>query len=141
ATINTKEDPEKVFQLIEIIGTGSYGDVYKARLLTSGDICAVKIIQLEPGEELDEVLNEVNFLKDCSHENIVSYLGCYLKKGNLKGEKFVWIAMEYCGGGSVEACYKSLKAPLSEIEISCIMREAFIGLEFLHQRFKIHRDI
>ena len=29
ATINTKEDPEKLFQLIEIIGTGSYGDVYK----------------------------------------------------------------------------------------------------------------
>ena len=57
----------------------------------NGGICAVKIIQLEPGEELDDVLNEVNFLKDCNHANIVSYLGCYLKKGTLKGEKFVWV--------------------------------------------------
>lgn len=48
---------------------------------------AIKIIKLEPGEELDEVLNEVNFLQSCSHRNIVSYGGSFMKKGAVKGEK------------------------------------------------------
>lgn len=49
--------------------------------------------------------------------------------------------MEYCGGGSVEAIIKSMKAPLLEIEIKCVIRQALIGLAFLHRRSKIHRDI
>lgn len=137
----SSEDPEQLYQLIESIGTGSYGDVYKALSLKTGQICAVKVIQLEPGEELDEVLNEVNFLKSCSHSNIVSYIGCYLRKGSLKGEKYIWIVMEYCGGGSVEACYKTLKQPFTEMEIACILREGLEGLQFLHSRRQIHRDI
>ena len=104
--ISTKEDPDSLYQLLEIIGTGSYGEVFKAKSLTTSSIVAVKIIKLEAGEELDEVLNEVNFLKSCSHRNIVAYAGCYMKKGAVKGQRNIWIAMEFCGGGSVEAAYK-----------------------------------
>jgi hypothetical protein len=60
--------------------------------MATGSICAVKVIQLEPGEELDDVLNEVNFLKDCQHANVVSYLGSYLKKGSLKGDRHFWVS-------------------------------------------------
>jgi serine/threonine protein kinase len=95
---------------------------------------AVKIIKLEPGEELDEVLNEVNFLRDCTNKNIVSYIGCFMKKGQVKGQKIIWIVMEFCGGGSVEACNKSnarfkivdLKNQMLEIEIKCIIRECLM---------------
>jgi len=66
----------------------------------------VKLIRLEPGEELNDVLNEVNFLKSCSDRNVVSYIGSYLKKGQIKGQKDVWIVMEFCGGGSIESGYK-----------------------------------
>jgi serine/threonine protein kinase len=137
-----KEDPEKLFQLIESVGNGSYGEVYKGRSIQNGEIVAIKIIKLEPGEELEEVLNEVNFLQSCSDRNIVSYVGCYFKKSAMvKGEKQIWIAMEFCGGGSVESVYKALKAPLEEIEISVIIRESLQGLRFLHSVQKIHRDI
>jgi hypothetical protein len=54
-------------------------------------LAAIKIIKLEPGENLDEVLNEVNFLRDCSHRNIVSYMGCYLKQGPVKGQRNIWV--------------------------------------------------
>lgn len=138
----TRDDPEKHYQLVEIIGTGSYGEVFKGRSLSTGELMAVKIIKLEAGEELDEVLNEVNFLQSCSHRNIVSYGGCFMaKRGQIKGEKQIWIVMEYCGGGSVEGIYKSLKAPLMEKEISVVIREALQGLAFLHSVYKIHRDI
>ena len=71
--------------------SGSYGEVYKARSIASNEIVAVKIIKLEPGEELDEVLNEVNFLRDCTNANIVSYIGCYMKRGQVRGQKIVWV--------------------------------------------------
>ncbi|KAJ3312761.1 hypothetical protein HDV04_002725 [Boothiomyces sp. JEL0838] len=105
AHISVKQDPETLYELLEHIGTGSYGEVFKARSIEKGNNVAVKIIKLEPGEELDEVLNEVNFLRDCNHPNIVSYIGCFIKKGVVRGQKIVW------------------------------------GLEFLHSRSKIHRDI
>ncbi|KAI9146495.1 kinase-like domain-containing protein [Paraphysoderma sedebokerense] len=139
--IAAKDDPETIFELLEIIGTGSYGEVYKARVISTGALAAVKLVKLEPGEDLEEVLNEVNFLKSCSHPNVVSYFGCYMKKGAVRGVKTIWIAMEFCGGGSVEAAYKGLRVPLSEKEIQVVVRECLRGLAFLHSCSKIHRDI
>lgn len=83
-SISTKEDPETLYEILSHIGTGSYGEVFQARAISNGFVAAVKIIKLEPGEELDEVLNEVNFLRDCTHVNIVAYVGCYLKKGKYR---------------------------------------------------------
>ncbi len=53
------------------------------------------MIKLEPGEELDEVLNEVIFLQSCVHRNIVSYGGCFMKKGQVKGEKQFWVCSSH----------------------------------------------
>ncbi|KAJ3412960.1 hypothetical protein HDV05_008675 [Chytridiales sp. JEL 0842] len=139
--VTLKDDPETIFKLLEHIGTGSYGEVFKAKRITTEELAAIKIIRLEEGEELDEVLNEVNFLRDCSYKNVVSYMGCYLKRGPFKGQKNIWIIMEFCGGGSVEGAYKAMKTPLTEEEISCIIRESLCGLSFLHECSKIHRDI
>ena len=68
----------------------SYGEVYKAKVIGTGGLAAVKVIKLEAGEELDEVLNEVNFLRDCQHPNVVSYVGCFMKKMP-KGAKHIWV--------------------------------------------------
>nr|KAJ3422933.1 Mitogen-activated protein kinase kinase kinase kinase 3 [Polyrhizophydium stewartii] len=106
ASISIREDPEQLYELLEHIGTGSYGEVFKARHVASGSFAAVKVIKLEPGEELSEVLNEVNFLRDCRHRNIVAYMGSYMKRGQVKGQKIIWIVMEFCGGGSVEGTCK-----------------------------------
>jgi serine/threonine protein kinase len=106
-SIAVHKDPTSLYDIMEHIGTGSYGEVFKARSKETEQIVAVKIIKLEAGEDLEEVLNEVNFLRDCTNKSIVSYIGCFIKKGNVKGQKIVWIVMEYCGGGSVEGTSKS----------------------------------
>ncbi|KAJ3343384.1 hypothetical protein HDU93_008749 [Gonapodya sp. JEL0774] len=104
-----KEDPEALFEVLDHIGTGSYGEVFKARVKATGQLVAVKLIRLEAGEDLDEVLNEVNFLRSCAHRCVVAYVGCYVKRGgNLKGQKQIWIVMEFAGGGSVESAYKGI---------------------------------
>lgn len=106
SAFNIHEDPEKLYALEEHIGTGSYGQVFKGRTVETGQPVAVKIIRLEPGEDLNEVLNEVNFLRSCNDRNVVAYVGSYIKKGQIKGQKDIWIVMEFCGGGSIEAGYK-----------------------------------
>ncbi|KAJ3248105.1 Structural maintenance of chromosomes protein 1 [Chytriomyces hyalinus] len=139
--VQITDDVESMFELLEHIGTGNYGEVFKARVVATDALAAVKVIKLEPGEHLDDVLREVNFLRDCQHENVVRYIGCFIKRGPVKGQRHVWIAMEYCGGGSVEWCYKGLKGGLMELEIAVIVRECLKGLAFLESCGKIHRDI
>jgi len=134
-------DPKKIFELLEKIGSGSYGDVYKAKMLTNNQIAAVKVIALEPGENLQDVMTEVQMLKDCHHENIVSYFGCFFKQGQANGQNSIWIAMEYCGGGSIEAIYKACGKPFSENEIACVLKDCIQGIAYLHETRKIHRDI
>lgn len=53
----------------------------------------------------------------------------------------LWIVMEYCGGGSVSDIMRLRKKTLSEEEIATILKDTLLGLEYLHARRKIHRDI
>lgn len=49
--------------------------------------------------------------------------------------------MEYCGAGSVSDIMRLRKKTLSEDEIATILCDTLKGLEYLHRRRKIHRDI
>ncbi|ORX42008.1 kinase-like protein [Piromyces finnis] len=137
-----RSTPNQEFKILDQVGTGSYGrKVFKARIEETNEIVAIKVIRVEAGENLKDILNEIKFLRSCEHQNIVSYKGCYMRKGNVKGQNFIWIVMEYCGGGSVESGYKFLHQHLEEQEIASILKECLIGLKFLHSCGKIHRDI
>ncbi|KAJ3193995.1 Mitogen-activated protein kinase kinase kinase kinase 3, partial [Entophlyctis luteolus] len=88
-------DPSTLFQLLERVGSGrrvrvNYGDVFRARILSTGQLAAVKIIKLEQSENLDEVLNEIDFLRECAHPTVVAYYGCYIKHGPILGMKDIW---------------------------------------------------
>lgn len=73
-------------------------------------------------------------MRDCRHPNIIAYFGSYLRRGKL------WICMEYCGGGSLQDIYQ-VTGPLNEQQISYMCKETLKGLEYLHSKNKMHRDI
>lgn len=54
---------------------------------------------------------------------------------------FFQIVMEYCGAGSVSDIMRLRKKTLTEEEIATILCDTLKGLEYLHLRRKIHRDI
>ncbi|XP_059655676.1 serine/threonine-protein kinase 1 isoform X2 [Cornus florida] len=132
----TREDPSTKYELLHELGKGSYGAVYKARDLKTSELVAIKVISLSEGEEgYEEIRGEIEMLQQCNHPNVVRYLGSY------QGEEYLWIVMEYCGGGSVADLMNITDEALEECQIAYICREALKGLSYLHSIFKVHRDI
>ncbi|XP_055625369.1 mitogen-activated protein kinase kinase kinase kinase 5 isoform X2 [Toxorhynchites rutilus septentrionalis] len=130
----SRRNPEDEYELIHKIGSGTYGDVYKAKKLQSNELAAIKVIKLEPGDDIQIIQQEIVMMRDCRHPNIISYYGSYLRHDKL------WICMEYCGGGSLQDIYQ-VTGPLTELQIAYMCRETLLGLSYLHSMGKIHRDI
>uniref|UniRef100_A0AAG5DP64 Mitogen-activated protein kinase kinase kinase kinase n=1 Tax=Anopheles atroparvus TaxID=41427 RepID=A0AAG5DP64_ANOAO len=130
----SRRNPEDEYELIHKIGSGTYGDVYKAKKLQSNEPAAIKVIKLEPGDDIQIIQQEILMMRDCRHSNIISYFGSYMRHDKL------WICMEFCGGGSLQDIYQ-VTGPLTELQIAYMCRETLRGLSYLHSKGKIHRDI
>ena len=128
-------DPETEFDLIELIGQGNYGRVYKVIHKKTGKIYSAKIAYIEKTNEIESFKKEINILSQCNNQYIVHYYGSYIK-----GHQ-IWIILEFCDGGSLYELIKILPRNLNEEEIASLIYMILKGLIFLHENKKIHRDV
>uniref|UniRef100_A0A8D3B017 non-specific serine/threonine protein kinase n=1 Tax=Scophthalmus maximus TaxID=52904 RepID=A0A8D3B017_SCOMX len=138
----TDADPAGIFELVELVGNGTYGQVYKGRHVKTGQLAAIKVMDVT-GDEEEEIKAEINMLKKYSHHrNIATYYGAFIKKNPPGIDDQLWLVMEFCGAGSVTDLIKNTKGnSLKEEWTAYICREILRGLTHLHQHKVIHRDI
>lgn len=121
----------------ELIGRGSFGSVYLALNVTTGEMLAVKQVVAQKNtsnEGLDALHKEVETMKDLDHLNIVQYLGFEQKQNTYS------LFLEYVAGGSIASCLKSY-GKFDEQLIKFITRQVLEGLKYLHSNGILHRDL
>ncbi|XP_047659046.1 mitogen-activated protein kinase kinase kinase kinase 4-like isoform X8 [Tachysurus fulvidraco] len=139
--LSSLRDPAGIFELVEVVGNGTYGQVYKGRHVKTGQLAAIKVMDVTEDEE-EEIKLEINMLKKYSHHrNIATYYGAFIKKSPPGHDDQLWLVMEFCGAGSITDLVKNTKNGLKEDWIAYISREILRGLAHLHAHHVIHRDI
>ncbi|KAG7092497.1 hypothetical protein E1B28_008848 [Marasmius oreades] len=126
-----------------LIGSGSFGQVFLGMDALTGTLMAVKQVELPSGSSanierkksmLSALEHEIELLQDLQHENIVQYLYSSLETDCLN------IFLEYVPGGSVTALLRNYGA-FEETLVKNFVRQILQGLDYLHERGIIHRDI
>ena len=123
------------FELLEMVGEGSYGKVFRARWKSTGQIVAIKVITLDDAPWMD-LIREINICMPLRHEAIVNYYGWFFDE-----RKRLWIIMEFCNGGSLSDVMDVLGHPLNEMQLSAVCHGVLESLAYVHSLNMIHRDI
>ncbi|EGD81055.1 STE/STE20/MSN protein kinase [Salpingoeca rosetta] len=139
--------PGGLFQLMDIVGTGNYGQVFRAMHTKTKELVAVKIMDLIEEEE-EDIKVEIDILKKFgTHKNLTTFYGVFLAEpdGNTlerHPQEKLWLVMELCDAGSVIDLAEKLKPKaIPENIIAYIIRETTEAIRFLHKNLIIHRDI
>ncbi|XP_049640947.1 mitogen-activated protein kinase kinase kinase kinase 4 isoform X14 [Suncus etruscus] len=139
--LSSLRDPAGIFELVEVVGNGTYGQVYKGRHVKTGQLAAIKVMDVTEDEE-EEIKLEINMLKKYSHHrNIATYYGAFIKKSPPGHDDQLWLVMEFCGAGSITDLVKTPKGHPQRRLDAYISREILRGLAHLHIHHVIHRDI
>uniref|UniRef100_A0A3B3DXP9 non-specific serine/threonine protein kinase n=1 Tax=Oryzias melastigma TaxID=30732 RepID=A0A3B3DXP9_ORYME len=101
----------------------------------TGVLAAAKVIDTKTEEELEDYMVEIDILASCDHQNIVKLLDAFYYESKL------WILIEFCAGGAVDAVMLELERPLTEPQIRVVCRQTLQALDYLHENKIIHRDL
>ncbi|XP_037110305.1 STE20-like kinase b [Syngnathus acus] len=133
--VRRDENPEEIWTIIGELGDGAFGKVFKAQNKQTGVLAAAKVIDTKTEEELEDYMVEIDILASCDHQNIVKLLDAFYFEGKL------WILIEFCAGGAVDAVMLELERALTEPQIKVVCRQTLQALVYLHDIKIIHRDL
>ncbi|OWZ58484.1 protein-serine/threonine kinase [Cryptococcus neoformans 125.91] len=128
------QDPTFLYSKIKKVGQGASGLVFVAKTVSSGRKVAIKQMDLSQQPRKELIVNEIIVMKESQHANIVNFLDAFLLKGSE-----LWVVMEFMEGGALTDVIENNK--LTEDQIAAICLETCRGLQHLHSRSIIHRDI
>ena len=128
----------------QLIGKGTYGRVYVGINATTGEVLAIKQVEVNTkaaGQDKDKIKDmvgsldrEIDTMQHLEHPNIVQYLGCERKEYSIS------IFLEYISGGSIGSCLRK-HGKFEERVVSSLTRQVLAGLSYLHGQGILHRDL
>nr|ACZ81460.1 Ste20 [Kwoniella heveanensis] len=133
-SVVSNEDPAQLYSKIKKVGQGASGMVFVAKALQSGQKVAIKQMDLAQQPRKELIVNEIIVMKESQHPNVVNFLDAFLVRNSE-----LWVVMEYMEGGALTDVIENNK--LAEDQIAAICLETCRGLQHLHSRSIIHRDI
>mmetsp|Transcript_96590 Transcript_96590/g.174405 ORF Transcript_96590/g.174405 Transcript_96590/m.174405 type:complete len:603 (+) Transcript_96590:133-1941(+) len=136
---DNSEDLRDKYDLGEVLGSGSFGQVREARLKANPDIVrAVKIIEndTEGGDWSNSAMfrKEVGLLQKMNHPNIVAFWDVYEDK------HFLYVVMDVCKGGEVFSKIIELKR-FTEANAATLGAQMLASIDYVHKKEIMHRDI
>jgi len=137
-----RTDPGSVYDMsARPIGQGCTGTIYLGRPKAGGKKVAIKKLRInDPSSGIVQsaLQNEIAMMKMCTHPSTVEYQKSFIF------DKHLWVIMEYMDGGSLTSLIQarfSHGLKFTEPEMAGLLRQAMDGLNFIHQRGRVHRDI
>eukprot|EP00201_Polytomella_parva_P006101 CAMPEP_0175077002 /NCGR_PEP_ID=MMETSP0052_2-20121109/23102_1 /TAXON_ID=51329 ORGANISM="Polytomella parva, Strain SAG 63-3" /NCGR_SAMPLE_ID=MMETSP0052_2 /ASSEMBLY_ACC=CAM_ASM_000194 /LENGTH=907 /DNA_ID=CAMNT_0016346327 /DNA_START=816 /DNA_END=3539 /DNA_ORIENTATION=- len=129
------------FKGAELIGKGSYGKVYRATEINTGDVCVVKVVDLDGASstEIEASIGEARVLSSLRHPHIVPYKDCFRS-----GSDELLLVMAYCEGGDLNKCvkdYKKTGTSAPESQIWSWLVQLLLALSYTHSKRILHRDV
>lgn len=135
--IASSKDPADTYELMDCVGTGSYGSVYQCKELKSKKTFAIKILLIDSKEvRPSDVVKEIEMLKDSIEcPWIVEYQGAYMK------DDVLMLVMEYCTCSVEDILRYVPNYEWKEVEIAAVCAAVIKALVYLHEKNITHRDI
>lgn len=126
------------YEQLNLIGEGTYGIVYRAKNVKTGEIVALKKIRMEREKSGLPIcsVREIRLLQDLRHKNIVELIEVVV------GEELesMYLVMQYCEQ-DLASLVDNMKQPFNEPQVKCIMLQLLQGLNYLHEHYIVHRDL
>eukprot|EP00271_Cylindrocystis_brebissonii_P021720 TRINITY_DN792_c1_g1_i1.p1 TRINITY_DN792_c1_g1~~TRINITY_DN792_c1_g1_i1.p1 ORF type:complete len:1092 (+),score=137.51 TRINITY_DN792_c1_g1_i1:324-3278(+) len=124
----------------QLLGEGAYGKVFAGLNQTTGELMAVKQLKVGEGanksKEVEEMEREIALYRTLRHRHIVGYIG--MEKDTASGSLYVFL--EFVSGGSITSMLDRF-GKFSEPLVRVYTRQLLLGLQYLHERRIMHRDI
>eukprot|EP01084_Bolivina_argentea_P102186 183108_1 len=140
------DDPELIFEIIQTLSKSSFLTTYKALDKRDEQIVELKIVLMDDNSNskydlydnlhIQSFQNVIELLKSRTKSSyFASFKGLWLENNQ------IWIASEFCAGGSIENIIQNKESPLHEQQIAVVMKNVLKGLEYIHKHKVIHRSI